>query len=98
MKESTKETIKFIASVLVLVAGIALVFIGLFMPPKGVIDATVLTALGELLAFVGGCWGMAQYATVQMSKIKGVAMKYRAVAEFEDEIKKEMDDDESEND
>lgn len=55
-KRELKETIQFASSLLVLIAGIALVFIGLFLQPVGVIHYTVLSAFGMFLTFVGAVW------------------------------------------
>lgn len=54
--KQTKERIQFIASLFVLLAGIALVFIGLFLQPVGIIHYTVLSAFGMFLTFVGAVW------------------------------------------
>lgn len=54
--KSKKETIQFIASLLVLLAGIVLVFISLFLQPVGVIHYTVITVFGMFLTFVGAVW------------------------------------------
>lgn len=40
------------------VAGMALITTGFFVPPLGVIDASVLTAFGEILTFAGALFGM----------------------------------------
>lgn len=54
--KSKKETIQFIASLLVLLAGVVLVFISLFLQPVGVIHYTVITVFGMFLTFVGAVW------------------------------------------
>lgn len=57
VKDKTKkETIQFIASLLVLLAGIVLVFISLFLQPVGIIHYTVITVFGMFLTFVGAVW------------------------------------------
>lgn len=56
LNRETKERIQFMASLLVLLAGIVLVFIGLFLQPVGVIHYTVLSAFGMFLTFVGAVW------------------------------------------
>lgn len=50
------KQIQFYASLLVLLAGIALVFISLFLQPVGIIHYTVLSAFGMFLTFVGAVW------------------------------------------
>lgn len=57
-KKELKEKIQFIASLIVLVAGLALIFISLILEPVGIIHYTVLTAFGMLLSFVGAVWNL----------------------------------------
>lgn len=54
--KTKKETIQFLASLLVLLAGIVLVFISLFLQPVGIIHYTVITVFGMFLTFVGAVW------------------------------------------
>lgn len=56
MGETKNKQIQFYASLLVLIAGIALVFISLFLQPVGIIHYTVLSAFGMFLTFVGAVW------------------------------------------
>lgn len=51
-----RDIIQFISSLITLIAGIALVFLGFFAVPIGVIDYTVITAFGLFLSFVGAVW------------------------------------------
>ena len=68
--EDIKENIKFGASVILLLLGVVIVFISLYLPPAGVIDASVLTLIGENFCFVGAVWGIGQYTKVQLKKIE----------------------------
>lgn len=68
--EDIKENIKFGASVVLLLLGVIIVFVSLYLPPKGVIDNSVLTLIGENFCFVGAVWGIGQYAKVQIAKIE----------------------------
>ena len=56
LKKGTRDIIQFISSLITLVAGIVLVFLGFFAVPIGVIDYTVITAFGLFLSFVGAVW------------------------------------------
>ena len=38
--------------------GMTLLFTALWMPPQGIIDASVLVAYGEVMTFVGGLVGI----------------------------------------
>lgn len=58
IQKGTKEAIQFILAGFVLVSGIVLVFTSLFIPPQGVIDASVITCFGLFLGFVGTVWGL----------------------------------------
>ena len=53
-----------------LALGVVIVFVSLFLPPAGVIDASVLTLIGENFCFVGAVWGIGQYTKVQIAKIE----------------------------
>lgn len=52
------QSIQLAAAVLVLLTGLALLFIGIFCPPKGEIHNSVLIAWGESLTFVGSIFGI----------------------------------------
>ena len=56
LKKRNRDIIQFISSLITLVAGIVLVFLGFFAVPIGVIDYTVITAFGLFLSFVGAVW------------------------------------------
>lgn len=70
--DEIKENIKFGASVVLLLLGVIIVFVSLYLPPKGIIDSSVLTLIGENFCFVGAVWGIGQYAKVQIAKIEQV--------------------------
>lgn len=78
LKKGTRDIIQFISSLITLVAGIVLVFLGFFAVPIGVIDYTVITAFGLFLSFVGAVWH--------------IDLKYDfKTREIEREIKKDKD-------
>lgn len=78
LKKGTRDIIQFISSLITLVAGIVLVFLGFFAVPIGVIDYTVITAFGLFLSFVGAVWH--------------IDLKYDfKTKEIEREIKKDKD-------
>jgi hypothetical protein len=56
LTKNTKEWVQFYASLVLLVAGINLVFVALLLEPVGVIHYSVLSAFGMLLTFVGAVW------------------------------------------
>ena len=78
IKKGTRDMIQFVSSLITLVAGIVLVFLGFFAVPIGVIDYTVITAFGLFLSFVGAVWH--------------IDLKYDfKTKEIEREIKKDKD-------
>lgn len=68
--ESTRDKVKFISSLIVLLAGIAMGFISLFLPPQGVIDPSVLGFAGEMFTFVGAVWGIGNYTDIKIKQIE----------------------------
>ncbi len=52
------NNIKIILSVVAFVAAIVIGFIALFIPPTGIIDASVLWFTAQLLVFVSGLLGI----------------------------------------
>lgn len=53
MTKEKKTSIQFYVGLVITILGIALLFTGLFIPPMGVIDWSVLTAFGEIATFSG---------------------------------------------
>ena len=51
-------TIQLCFGVLMFLVGMVLLFMGLIMPPMGVIDSSVLTAFGEIGTFASALCGM----------------------------------------
>ena len=70
LNKESKEWVQFVSSLFVLLAGIVLVFIGLFMQPVGVIHYTVLSAFGLFLTFVGAVWQLDVKYTFKMNEIE----------------------------
>lgn len=52
------KTIKQIISIIAFLSAIVIGFIALFIPPTGVIDASVLWFIAQLLVFVSGLLGI----------------------------------------
>lgn len=53
MTNEKKTSIQFIVGLGITIIGIVLLFVGLFLPPIGAIDWSVLTAFGEIATFSG---------------------------------------------
>lgn len=56
--ENMSDKIKMILAVLAFISAIVIGFIALFMPPKGVIDSSVLWFTSQLLVFVATMLGL----------------------------------------
>lgn len=57
-KELNRLNLQLIAGVVLVVAGLVLIFLGLFIPPKGEIHNSVLIAYGEISTFAGALIGV----------------------------------------
>ena len=53
-----EKVIKFSFGAFLLVVASIAIFVGLYYPPKGVLDGSVLIAVGEILGFVGAMFGI----------------------------------------
>lgn len=50
---------KLMCATILCLSGIVLLFVGLYAPPEGVIDSSVLVAFGEVMTFSGALFGIA---------------------------------------
>ena len=58
MKANYRSWVQLMIAIIATSFGLTLVGLALFLPPRGVIDPTVLTAYGETLTFVGALIGI----------------------------------------
>ena len=58
LSEKEKLSIQFWVGVVITAIGLVLLFVGLFCPPVGAIDWSVLTAFGEIATFAGALIGI----------------------------------------
>ena len=58
IREDTKRAIEFWFALLLVVAGLVLLFLGFYAVPIGEISASVLTAYGETATFAGSLLGI----------------------------------------
>lgn len=56
--EDTKRSVEFWLAVILIIAGITLLFLGFYAIPIGEISASVLTAFGEIGTFSGSVMGI----------------------------------------
>ena len=74
MNSATKDHIIVIVSCASFVVGVTLTFLGLFLPPTGVIDNTVLVAVGQFLTLCATGLGVKEYVDGSITKKR---MEYR---------------------
>ena len=58
LSQKEKMTIEFVFGFICALIGIGLLWTSLFIPPLGIIDASVLAAVGEVLTFSGALVGI----------------------------------------
>lgn len=58
MKNISKANIQLILGFILAVFGMALLILSFFVPPMGIIDASVLAAIGEVFTFSGALIGI----------------------------------------
>lgn len=56
-------------------AGVALMFVSLFLPPKGAIDPTALGASGEIFTLAGVLMGLGPYVDYRIRKVTSMTNK-----------------------
>ena len=81
--EAARTSIIWSAAVIAFLVGIGLCIAGFIVPPQGVINGSVLTALGELLAFFSSIFGVSEFTKIQIAKIKEAGKK-KATDDSED--------------
>ncbi|MCQ2345083.1 MAG: hypothetical protein MJ002_09300 [Paludibacteraceae bacterium] len=67
MKKTSREIVQLIAALFIALFGLALIAVAFYVPPKGVIDPTVLTAFGEILTFSGAILGLDYHYKAKIS-------------------------------
>ena len=56
--KNIRMTAQFILGVVVILAGLTMLFMGIWMPPLGIIDSSLLVAFGEAATFSGALIGV----------------------------------------
>lgn len=69
-KLTFKEVIIYLLAIITLSGGMTLLFFGLFIPPKGEIHQSVLTAFGLISFFVGALLGVSIHYANELEKFK----------------------------
>lgn len=81
-----KEVIKAVISIVAFLAAIVIGFIALFIPPTGIIDASVLWFTAQLLVFVSGLLGI----NLKLDSLKQVAITSKKEEKEEKEIEENI--------
>lgn len=71
LTKSQKLTAQFLLGVVVVIAGLVMLFMGIFLPPLGIIDSSILVAFGESATFAGALIGVDynyKYKTYKISR------------------------------
>ena len=69
-KLSFKDVLVYTLSVVIMCAGIVLLFLGMYIPPEGQIHESVLTAFGIICVFVASLLGISIHYASELSKFK----------------------------
>lgn len=69
-KITFKEFLVYILASVTLIAGLVLLFFGLFLPPEGEIHSSVISAYGIICVFVGSLLGVSMHYANELTKFK----------------------------
>jgi len=53
-----KQEIQYLLALVMCTAGMVMIFLCVYIDPKGELDASILVAYGEILTFVGAIFGI----------------------------------------
>lgn len=63
------KVVQLLCAIVLVVVGVALLFIGIFTPPAGQIHESLLVAFGEILTFAGSIFGIDYTYRYKMTKL-----------------------------
>lgn len=69
------ESHRFWLGAILAILGVALMFVSLFLPPKGIIDSSALAASGEIFTLAGVLMGIGSYVDYRIRKITALSDK-----------------------
>lgn len=76
LSQKQKMTLEFLFGFIFALIGIGLLWASLFIPPVGIIDASVLAAVGEVLTFSGALVGIDYSYRFKHFKLENDRQKY----------------------
>lgn len=74
-KLTFKEVIIYTMAIITMLAGLVLLFIGLYIPPEGEIHGSVLTAFGSICIFVASLLGISLHYANELDKFKNTVQE-----------------------
>ncbi len=75
LDKKTKNIIYLVIASVMLIAGLILLYLGFYAPPKGQIHESILIAYGETLSFAGAVLGIAFSTRLAIEKIRREALE-----------------------
>lgn len=70
MKSGIKDNVIVAVAVASFIVGVTLTFLGLFLPPQGVIDNSVLVAVGQFLTLAAAGLGVKEYVDGSITRAR----------------------------
>lgn len=70
MMEEWKDIVHYVAACWMLLFGCTLCLLSLYLPPRGVIDASVLWVLGQAIIFAASIFGVKSYIDYRFNKYR----------------------------
>ena len=74
-KLTFKEVVIYLLAIIAMIAGLTLLYLGLFIPPAGEIHESVLTAYGLISIFVGSLLGITIHYANELEKLKATVQE-----------------------
>ena len=69
--ESKIETRRFWLGALLIVAGVVMLYLAMYLEPRGKVDGTILGAAGEMFVLGGSLLGLDSYVNYKIKKYLG---------------------------
>lgn len=70
MKQGIKESVIVGVGVASFIVGVVLTFLGLFLPPLGIIDNSVLVAVGQFITLTAAALGVKEYVDGSITRAR----------------------------
>lgn len=70
MRHGIKDSVIIAVSVASFIVGVVLTFLGLFLPPTGIIDNSVLVAVGQFLTLAAAGLGVKEYVDGSITRLR----------------------------